>query len=233
MSKIIVPGASRAPIIGRTRANPISILISMPLNSAIQKEPHDAWARLLAYMAANPRYILSDMHASGAYIDHNRDRIAQRAISENTDYVLMIDSDMKYPHTVADTLISRDKDIIGCVYYTPSWDTKTGTLTVVRPMLFDYNQKTQQFHPWPKCDKKEPFQIDAIGTGLMLIKTKVFKKLKRPWFFFYERRGEIMGEDLGFCLQCMAKKIEIWVDPTVQTGHVKSYIYSEKDCTIK
>lgn len=229
MSKIILPSG----VIGRTVPKPIRLLVGMPIGRPIESGPHDSWARLLAYLAAHPGYILMDMHTSGAYIDYNRDRIAQRAISENTDYVLMIDSDMVYPHTVADTLISRDKDVIGCVYYSPSHDTNTGENTVVRPMLFDYNQKTQQFHPWPKCDKEEPFQIDAIGTGLMLIKIKVFKKIKQPWFFFFERRGEILGEDLGFCLQCMAKKVEVWVDPTVEAGHVKPYSYSKKDCTVK
>lgn len=233
MAKIVLPSGVNYPIIGKTIAKPISILIGMPIGRSLEPGPHDSWARLLAYLAANPGYILMDMHTSGAYIDNNRDRIAQRAISENTDYVLMIDSDMVYPHTVADTLISRDKDVIACVYYSPSHDTKTGENTIIRPMLFDYDAKIKQFHPWPKCDKKKPFQIDAVGTGIMLIKTKVFKKIKRPWFFFFERRGIIMGEDLGFCLQCMAKKIEIWVDPTIETHHIKTYGYSKKDCTVK
>jgi len=145
----------------------------------------------------------------------------------------MIDSDMGYPHTIVDTLVSRDKDVIAVVYYTPSHDTETGREKVIRPMLFDYNPKTKQFRPWPKCEKTEPFRIDAVGTGIMLIKTKVFKKIKRPWFFFFERRGEVMGEDLGFCLQCMANKIEVWVDPTIETSHVKPYRYRKEDCTTK
>lgn len=224
---------SRIPIIGKTVAKPIRILIGMPIGRPIEVEPHCSWARLLAYMAANPRYVGMDIHETGAYIDYNRNLIAKRAISENAEYVCMIDSDMGYPHTVVDTLISRNKDVIGCVYYSPSHDTNTGKDIVIRPMLFDYNVKTKKFHPWPKCDKKEPFMIDAMGTGIMLIKTKVFKKLPRPWFFFFERRWEIMGEDLGFCLQCIGKKIEIWVDPTIETFHIKPYRYGKKDCTVK
>ena len=229
MGRIILPSG----VIGKTTKKPIRLLVGMPIGRPIEVEPHICWARLLAYMASNPNYVGMDRHETGAYIDYNRDRIAQRAISENTDYVLMIDSDMGYPHTIVDTLVSRDKDVIACVYYTPSHDTDTGREVVIRPMLFDYNPKTKQFHPWPKCDANKPFKIDAVGTGIMLIKTKVFKKIKRPWFFFFERRGEVMGEDLGFCLQCMANKIEVWVDPTIETSHVKTYRYSKKDCTAK
>ncbi len=231
MSKIITP--THAPIIGKTVKKPISILVGMPWGRPIEYEPHACWAQLIGYMGANPNYIGMDMHSRGAYIDHNRDRIAQRAIAEKTDYVLMIDSDMEYPHNIVDTLISRNKDIITCVYYTPSHDWKTGEMTVIRPMLFDYNPKTLQFRPWPKCDKKEPFKIDAVGTGIMLIKTSVFKKIKKPWFFFFERSGEIMGEDLGFCLQCMANNVEVWVDPTIEVNHIKPYRYGKKDCTTK
>ena len=229
MNKIILPNNG---VIGKTVNNPIKILCGMPIGRPMEMEPLDSWTEFRSYMSANPKYIASGKHCRGAYIDHNRDIIAQTAISANADYVLMIDSDMVYPYTVADSLIAVDKDVVGVKYMGLNHDNKNKTVEI-RPMIFDYDTKKRRFDAWPKCDDKKPFRVNAVGTGIMLIKTKVFKKYKKPWFPFLERRGEVWGEDMGFCLHCMAHNIEVWVEPTVRVGHCKTYTFYEEDCTVK
>ena len=228
MNKIVLPSG----VIGRIVNNPIRVLTGMPIGRPMDMEPVDSWSEFRAYISANPKYIASGKHCRGAYIDHNRDVIAQTAISANVDYVLMIDSDMVYPHTILDSLIAVDKDVVGVKYMGLNHNNKKETVEV-RPMIFDYDTKTRRFDAWLKCDKTKPFRVNAVGTGIMLIKTKVFKKYKKPWFPFLERRGEVWGEDMGFCLHCMAHNIEVWVDPTVRVGHCKTYTFYEKDCTVK
>lgn len=216
---------SKIPIIGKTNKKSINLFIGMPIGRSVETFPLESWARLLAYTAANPRYILTHMYSRSSYIDQNRDRIAARALKDKADYVLMIDSDMVYSPDLVDRLIKHNKDVVGVVYKNPSWNEKLGRVDKLKPMLFDYNSKKQQFYAWEECKQKKLFRVDAVGTGIMLIKTDVFKKFPRPWFPFIEHRQLILGEDLGFCLNCMAHNIEVWVDPTMRIGHEKPKVY--------
>jgi len=227
--KIFMPDGSYR-ILGH---RPKKILIGMPIGRPIGIVPFQCFVNLTAYLVANPKYTIANKFTSSAYLDCNRNKLAKQAIKGKSDYLLMIDSDMTYPNTILDTLISRDKDVIGVVYYSPRWNKEKTRMGRVGPILYDYNPEKKIYGEWFKCDKKEPFRVGAVGTGIMLIKTEVFEKVEEPWFSFfttkYRKNVEIMGEDIAFCLKCMAAGVEIWVDPTIEVGHCKDYIYTKKD----
>ena len=238
--KIIIPGkdfpdlthptsvAFRIP--GETK----KILIGMPIGRPMGTLPLECFVNLIAHLARDPQYIVAIKFTVSAYLDCNRNDIAKQAVKGKSDYVLMIDSDMTYPDTILDTLISRNKDIVGVVYYSPRWDKKKEKVARVGPILYDYHPQKKLWREWPECDKKELFRVCGIGTGIMLIKTKVFNKVEQPWFSFfthkYRKNVEIMGEDIAFCLRCMAAGVDVWADPTMDIGHGKEYIYTKKDC---
>ena len=46
----------------------------------------------------------------------------------------------------------------------------------------------------------------------------------KDWFTPYDH----MGEDISFCQRAIALGHDIWVDPTVQCGHVGQIIVTEK-----
>lgn len=237
--KIIVPGRdfpdlTPIPVALKVPAKTKKVLIGMPIGRPMGTFSLECFVSLIAYLARDPKYIIATKFTTSAYLDCNRNELAKQAIEGKSDYLLMMDSDMTYPDTVLDTLISRDKDVIGVVYYSLRWDKERKKAERVGPILYDYHPQKKLWAEWPKCDKKEPFRICAIGTGIMLIKTKVFEKVEEPWFSFftakYRENVGIMGEDIAFCLKCMAAGVEIWADPTMDIGHCKDYIYVKKDC---
>jgi hypothetical protein len=105
--------------------------------------------------------------------------------------------------------LGRDKDIIGAIY-----NRKTMPIT---PMLNIEKEKLPNY----------PFKINAMPTGLLLIKTEVFKKMQPPWFAFrfVDNSLDWMGEDIYFCGKAAEYKFEIWCDPTIEVKHIGDYTY--------
>lgn len=229
-----IPDLTPKPVALNITPKPKKVLIGVPVGRPMSAFPLECFVNLIAYLARDPKYTVATKFTTSAYLDYNRNELAKQAVEGGSDYLLMIDSDMTYPDTLLDTLISRDKDVIGIVYYSPRWNKEQTKADRVGPILYDYHPKKKLWMEWPKCDKKEPFQVCGIGTGIMLIKTKVFKKVEQPWFSFFTAKFRknvgIMGEDIAFCLRCMAAGVEIWADPTMNIGHCKDYIYIKRDC---
>ena len=46
-----------------------------------------------------------------------RNNIADAALSNNFDYVLMLDDDMIVPHNLIQSLLAHEKDVIGALYF--------------------------------------------------------------------------------------------------------------------
>ena len=239
LGRFPVPNFALKPATMNIAPKTKKVLIGMPFGRPLDLPSHKAWVDLTIHAVNDSRFLILEKYTRTAYLDLNRDNIAQYGLDNNCEYILMIDSDMSYPPTILPTLVSRDKDVIGVDYYTPRWNPKEKKSDRVGPIIYDYDRKNKGWKEWGKVDETKPFRVDAVGTGIMLIKAKVFKKLKKPWFpfFVYKDRKDtrIMGEDLGFCMKCLAKGIEVWIDPTFgdEIKHWKLYGYSKKDCTAK
>ena len=61
------------------------------------------------------------------------------------------------------------------------------------------------------------YAVDGIGMGFTLIKTSVFKELKKPYFKIYKNG---MKEDLNFCRDVRKLGHKILVDTSIQLGHL-------------
>ena len=64
-------------------------------------------------------------------------------------------------------------------------------------------------------------EVDAVGTGVMLIRSSVFKDIGKPYFYYEENRSE----DIMFCQKCREKGIRIYVDTTIGCGHIGEEVY--------
>ena len=58
--------------------------------------------------------------------------------------------------------------------------------------------------------------VEAAGTGIMLVRRRVFERLPPPWF---ERRGDL-GDDFHFCLKARAADCGVYCDVGTTAGHV-------------
>ncbi len=154
----------------------------------------------------------------GYTIAENRTICAVRAIRNKSDFLLFIDDDMIFPANTCERLVSLDKDIVGPPY-------RGRTINSKRIVTLLNGNKVNLDEPHGK-EFDEPFEVQAKGTGVMLVKTEVFK-MDRPWFDFeFSDLGACtMGEDYFFCRKAREKGFKIWCDPTLSIKHIGDYLY--------
>ena len=145
------------------------------------------------------------------------------------DYVVWIDSDIRFNFKMVERLASHKKDAI-CGLYRMK-DMKN--FTVVRHMDDEYFKahKTYQFltvedvEKIRKTQKVDLMKIDYTGMGLFLVSRQALEKLEYPWFQpVWKENGnmrDFTSEDVGFCIKLRETGTEIYCDPEVMAGHMK------------
>lgn len=160
----------------------------------------------------------------GCYVHSLRNLLMDNA---KGDFILFIDSDMKWTSQNISSLIKAEKDIIGGLYYKRRFP--------YNPVVYAYDGVKGSFNALAKASERL-FQCDGIGTGFLLISRKVIDHFKQAecradWGFPFdpikvEAPGDCgsyyMGEDLSFCAKAKSLGYEIWCDPETLVTHVGS-----------
>jgi len=149
---------------------------------------------------------------NGYTISENRNWLSAQAVKNGCDYLLMIDDDMVFAPDTARIMVSRNKDIIGVPFHTRVFPKKITVLPVEGSV-------------WSETEANE---VLAVGAGIILIKTDVFKKLSQPWFDVdkHENGMAKVGEDYWFCNKAYANGYKIFCEPTIkELGHLGEYMY--------
>lgn len=142
------------------------------------------------------------------------------------DKIFCIDSDIVWNPEHFIKLLQSDKDLISGVYFEAQ-----GTDAMVHRNKDDHRPMTREeiveLH-----QAEEVFPVYGVGLGFVCIKSGVFESLKRPWYGLGKVVQEVdgvtyelpLGEDLYFCERVAENGYEVYVDPTVVVGHIKSNI---------
>jgi cellulose synthase/poly-beta-1,6-N-acetylglucosamine synthase-like glycosyltransferase len=182
---------------------------------------------MAAYMAAKKNIDLNVYTSQGTLIFDQRNSLVHTAVIEKCDYILFIDADMRFPKTTLERLLAHKKDIIGVNATTrmmpPSPTAKNIQINEDGSVdwLAVYSNK-----------EKGISKVDAIGCGVMLIKTSCLKDIPQPYFYFEQLlKGKLLGEDIYFCIKAKDAGIDTWVDHdlSMEIGHVGSYTYGWDD----
>lgn len=140
-----------------------------------------------------------------------RNLLAKAATDYNSQFLLFIDSDMVFGGESLMRLLLRacDKNI-----------SIIGGLAYKRRDPFEPCIMRRIGRKWKYCKVTNPpgvYEVDGIGMSFTLIKTKVFADLKKPYFY---PGKDGLREDLNFCLDAKKAGHRIFVDTTVQVGHL-------------
>ena len=147
-----------------------------------------------------------------------RNRITNRFLKTDADYILWIDSDTIWEEDDIQKLMDMDADMATGIQFACS----EHHLPLIRKLDF----KLGVYRPYHKLPVDgKPFEIDGCGFGFILIKRKVMEALKEPWFEF--KSG--FSEDLNFCLRTRRKGFKIVANPEVLVGHIGEKLYGLKD----
>ncbi len=201
------------------------VVIGLPSCGTIRVET----ATSIAYMLSNSQVVYNIFTPISCYIHDSREATGEHALNLKADYVLFIDSDMKFPENALSVLMSRNVDIIGAMYNFRSFPKKS-----VIKLDDKYSEECKseatgnenEIYATLK-DSTRPFRCAALGGGFTLIKTDVFRKLPQPWFFFEFSRipNKAVGEDVWFCNLARKHGYEVWADPTIEVGHIGATVF--------
>ena len=160
-----------------------------------------------------------------------RNKIVQRALDLETDYVLMVDNDVVLPKDALINLLDDQKEV--CLGYYAHRDTDNiyrGRTCVCKLGWFNYPLESE----YTAAELRElrdagsyKVAIHGGGMGCAFIKTDVFRRLKYPWYdwvnYADDNRG-MLSEDLYFCEQCKRNEITIYTDTRVGCGHMLRHV---------
>ena len=127
-----------------------------------------------------------------------------------SDWLLMIDTDEQLSVQAFDKLIEtahdKDRPVVAGLYFA-AWDANENLYPVPVPLIFKDTEKG--FAPINDYKRNSVFEIDAAGTGCILIHRSVLEKMRetadpnqgKNWCWFWDGpiNGEWISEDLLFC----------------------------------
>ena len=145
------------------------------------------------------------------------------------DYVLWIDSDIRFNFKMIERLASHKKDAV-CGLYRMQ-DMKH--YPVVKHMDDEYFKEHKMFQYLTveelekihKSGKIDLMKIDFSGMGMFLVSRAALERMKYPWFQpVWKEIGDMRdftSEDVGFCIKLRETGTDIYCDPSVIGAHMK------------
>jgi GT2 family glycosyltransferase len=181
--------------------------------------PNEGWIRSELAMKL-PRWLKETSHevyfesSNEKPIEHNRNSIVQRFLASDKDYLLQIDSDV-VPNANPLYLVDLRLDIVSA----PCWIYQhKNFLNVYR---FDKNKEFLM--PLDLKSNKHIVEVDATGSGVLLVSRKVLETIKAPFARKYDENGiAILGQDLYFCEKAREAGFKIYAHFDYISKHYKT-----------
>lgn len=147
-----------------------------------------------------------------------RERIVDAALAFGAEYILFWDADMLFGTDAFLRLYMDQKPVVGALAFTG----RKPITPVIYKFKDEWAEDGQSVRVFVDIDhdyrRDELSQVDAFGSGMMMVQAEVFRAFPKPWF-----HSTGMGEDIFFCLQCKKAGIPVFVDTRVKTIHKPTF----------
>lgn len=212
---------------GEATFTPATLAVVIPVREDCTADFTFDFGRFMAYMGANwmaRGHRLVPLISKGTLISSQRQELAEKALESGADFILWLDSDMRFPKDVFFRLAAHNKHIVGCNYSTrklPLHPTAHAKLATSK------DAKHQYCYTTPESTGLE--EVQSMGFGCVLTHSSVFESLGKPYFAILwstvapdEDGGHFVGEDVFFCHRVaeeLGLKLYIDHDLSKQIGH--------------
>lgn len=168
-------------------------------------------------------------------INYNRATVSYHSFARNSmvdqiqgDWILMLDTDVTFTPDILMRMLNKlDKfniDVLVAPYLYKS--------APHPPVLYGYNVKTKEktiMGDWDRSDKVDLIPIRGAGAGCLLIRKRVFDKIKQklkcsPFDIYTDKNGSPLSEDHSFFERLWQLKIPAYACPDIFVNHL---IYRE------
>lgn len=196
----------------------------------------DAWfchdlARAMTYHAMTcPDDMISMTFHQGALIAESRNQLAKSSVEEGCDYVVFLDSDMRFPKDTFQRLMAWD-EAVGSVIAANCAKRRRPISATARKERADDPDTLEAV--WPEREKRGLERIHVAGAAIMSIHVEALMQLPYPWFNtpWLDEEQRFVGEDLYFCGLLKEHDVPLYIDHGLswQIGHIGQYVYEMKD----
>jgi GT2 family glycosyltransferase len=170
----------------------------------------------------------------GEYIHADRARVSLHDTARNHladsmrgDWLLMLDTDLEFEPDLCARMVrvmmQYDLDVVTGIYCFKSYP--------YGPILYYWNEETERTEPisdWEKTGTQELFEIGAAGGGCLLIRRRVFDRIKaelgeRPFDRVPAKnwKGATHGEDHSFFRRLRSLDIKAWCAWKIHAYHLR------------
>jgi len=183
------------------------------LNILNQGEIHTELSKTIAIMTQQEGFRIGLNFPNGKPITNNRNTIVQKFLAQKEyEYLMMIDSDIVPPPNIL-KLVDFHKDIITpLMFCLQKGEVRPLTLKMAKDGIYDI--------PKEYLDKSGLIEVDATGTGCIIISRKVLETIKHPFENIYDKDGiKRWGNDLYFCRRAKEAGFKVWVHMDYEASH--------------
>jgi hypothetical protein len=144
-------------------------------------------------------------------------------LADGAEYILWVDSDMRFPKNTLERLLAHGKQIVGVNAVTRR--------KPVLPTAINFHQDKEIFEKIESRGKKGIEAVTAVGFGVVLTHKSVFDAMPQPWFDVVWGAGGLIGEDVHFCVKALDHGIQTFVDHelSLEIGHIGTHEYRWSD----
>lgn len=177
---------------------------------------------------------------SSANISGARNSICLEFLTQHSaPWLLMLDTDMTFQPDLVEALLQEaDEDkapIVGGLCFSMDNEGK------LFPTLYDVigSEESPEFVRYHEWQPESMMQVFATGAACLLIHRSALRAIRDyrdpehperfgfsqafPWFQETDFYGRVMGEDITFCLRAGRAGLPVYVNTSVQLGHIKQF----------
>lgn len=198
----------------------INVMVAIPTMN--QVEAHFAYdlAQMMAF--TNRHFVKPGVidwlglgMITATYVHSARQELCGQMLANDCDYVLFLDSDMRFPQDALVKLLQHQEPFVGVNYVKRSFPPKY----VAIKDLGDIETGGRGKLLATRADSTGLEECDAIGFGVTLIRRDVLMALPDPrengpwfWFEWQPDAGSQIGEDVYFCNLAREAGFKVLVD---------------------
>ena len=147
-----------------------------------------------------------------------RNMMVREALRGGADYILFLDSDMRFPGETLLRMLSHKVDVVAANCVQRAFPTRATAWA-------------DGAHVFTEDGSTGLEEVESIGTAVMLIDCRVFEKMKPPAFFFEPKPDDafsFLGEDQYFCRKARESGYRVWIDHDLskRVAHVGTLAYT-------
>lgn len=193
-----------------------------------------AFALSLATMAARSDCPVTSYARlqTGPRLAEARNQLVDGFARSDCEWLLFVDSDMVFAADMPQRLLAAGHPIVGALCRTSEG----------KPTMFRFLNAELDSERVTEWDDGEIVEVDATGTGCLLVHRSVFARMKEafatlpsgaenpyPWFVegMTSLKGDPFGEDTAFMVRARSLGIPVFVHTGVKVGHVKTQVIGE------